>query len=68
MFQQKDERKDPMDGEYIGNIWGWKISFMGLALILILLSIMIYRHYALGVPFGQEPPAQEEVLQNQPYE
>ncbi|MEL6865318.1 MAG: hypothetical protein AAFP19_12910 [Bacteroidota bacterium] len=32
-----EERKDPFDGEYIGNIWGWKFSLMSLALILTLL-------------------------------
>jgi hypothetical protein len=35
-----------------GNIWGWKFSFYGLALILILLGLMVYRHISLGVPFG----------------
>ena len=35
-----------------GNIWGWKFSLYGLALILILLGLMIYRHIALDVPFG----------------
>lgn len=48
------EKKDPFDGEYIGNIWGWKFSFFGLALIVLLLSIAIYRHYALDAPVGME--------------
>lgn len=44
--------KDPFDGEYVGNIWGWKYSFIGLGIILFFLSIMIYRHYTLDVGFG----------------
>jgi len=66
MFQQNDDRQDPMDGDYIGNIWGWKISYLGLALILIMLAMMIYRHIAMDKPFGApEPQQQEEVIQNQ---
>jgi predicted MFS family arabinose efflux permease len=65
MFQNLDDRKDPMDGEYIGNIWGWKFSFIGLALLILLLGLMIYRHYSLGVPIGypEEEAQQEELLQ-----
>lgn len=40
-----------------GNIWGWKISTIGLIVIGLLLAIMIYRHKKLGVPFGQLDPA-----------
>ena len=47
------EKKDPFDDDYIGNIWGWKFSVFGLILILILGGIMVYRHYALGVPFSE---------------
>ncbi len=65
MFQKNDDRKDPMDGDYVGNIWGWKFSFIGLALIILLLGLMIYRHYTLGVPIGfPEEDQQEEVIQN----
>lgn len=44
---------NPEDQEYIGNIWGWKFSLFGLVLILFLLGLMVYRHYSLGVPFGE---------------
>ncbi len=44
--------KDNND-EYVGNIWGWKFSLFGLALIVFLSGLMIYRHYTLGVPFGE---------------
>ncbi|MDH3650406.1 MAG: hypothetical protein OEQ53_12040 [Saprospiraceae bacterium] len=32
------------DDEYMGNIWGWKISFLSLALLLVMLSIMGMRY------------------------
>jgi hypothetical protein len=58
--EQEEEKKDPFDGEYLGNIWGWRFSLFGLALLLIMLSLMIYRHYTLGVPFGGEPAPEPE--------
>ncbi len=57
---EKDEKKDPFDGEYIGNIWGWKFSMLGLALIVLMSALMIYRHISLGVPFGEASPNQEQ--------
>jgi predicted MFS family arabinose efflux permease len=59
------EKRDPYDGEYIGNIWGWKFSLFGLALILLLLAVIAYRHYTLQVPLGLEeeavdPPAPQD--------
>lgn len=50
----KEEKKDPFDGEYIGNIWGWKFSLWGLGLIVVLLGMILYRHNAMDVPFGLE--------------
>jgi predicted MFS family arabinose efflux permease len=44
---QKEEKKDPFDGEYIGNIWGWRVSFIGLAVILFFVGLMIYRFQTL---------------------
>lgn len=56
------EKRDTFDGEYIGNPWGWRFSLFGLALILLLLAIMIYRHLSLGVPFNWQPePEKQEV-------
>lgn len=60
-----EDKKDPFDGEYIGNIWGWKFSLIGLVLILLLLGLMVYRHWALGVPFGGDQPVQEKVEINE---
>lgn len=43
--------------EYPGNIWGWKFSFVGLGLIVVLGGLMIYQHITLGVPLeGHEIP------------
>lgn len=50
-----NNRKDPAEREYIGNIWGWKFSLFSLGLILFLGGIMLYRHISLGVPFGGPP-------------
>ena len=50
----KKEFKDPFDGEYVGNIWGWKFSLIGLVVILLSLGLLIYRHYSSGIPFGED--------------
>ncbi len=59
-MKDKDEKRDPFDGEYIGNIWGWRFSILGLLLLLMMTGLMAYRHYSLGVPFGGEPTAPVE--------
>ena len=33
--------------EYLGNIWGWKNSFRGLAIILFFFSLYFYRLYTM---------------------
>ena len=60
-MSDKSERKDPFDGEYIGNIWGWKFSLFGGAVIVLLLALVIYRHQTMDVPLGFEDPAVEKV-------
>ena len=57
--KRSEERRDPFDGDYIGNIWGWRFSLIGLALIVLMGGIMVYRHYALGIPFGEQHPPGE---------
>lgn len=47
---KKNQEKGPWDqwdGEYIGNIWGWKNSFISLGIILFFLSLMIYRYMTI---------------------
>ena len=58
-MSQQPEKKDPFDGEYIGNIWGWRVSLIGAAIIILLSAFAAYRHYTLDVPFGLEKPDQE---------
>ena len=49
---------------YIGNVWGWKISFLSLAFILFFCGLVYYKHkYGGGLeeirPIFEEPkPAQ----------
>lgn len=54
--KQNEDKRDPFDGDYIGNIWGWRFSLIGLVLILLMGGLMMYRHYALGIPFGEQTP------------
>lgn len=45
-----------MDGDYVGNIFGWRLSLIGLVLIVALGSLAAYRHYVLDVPVGFDDP------------
>ncbi|GJM33014.1 MAG: hypothetical protein DHS20C18_20150 [Saprospiraceae bacterium] len=56
-----EENKD-QEEEYVGNLFSWRFSLFGLALILVLIGIMAYRHYSLGVPFGFSEDAKIEVI------
>lgn len=52
--------RDPYDGDYVGNIFGWKLSLIGLVVILGFTALIVYRHYALEVPFGIDDPLENE--------
>ena len=54
------QKKDPFDGEYVGNIWGWNFSLFGLFLILFFLGVIVYRHYVMSAPIGMEDPLIEK--------
>lgn len=43
-------KKDPFDGEYIGNIWGWRNSFIGLGFILFMFAILFIRIMTMEEP------------------
>ena len=47
-----DEQRDPHDGEYIGNIFGWRISAIGAVVILAFCALIAFRYYAYGVPIA----------------
>ncbi len=51
---------DEYDGEYLGNIWGWKFSFISLAVITILSLYVLYRYSTQEVP--KEPTHQELII------
>jgi hypothetical protein len=53
------EKRDPFDGEYIGNVFGPKLTLYGGILILFFTGLALYRHWSLGVPFGWEEPKEE---------
>ena len=45
------DQKDPFgrdSDEYMGNIWGWKFSYISLAIILVMVLLMWYRHSNLS--------------------
>ena len=48
--KQKELPWEPWDGEYIGNIWGWKFSIISLAIILFFLFLALYRYATLESP------------------
>ena len=52
----KRKGKDPFDGEYIGNIWGWKMSFIGLGVILFFLLVVLLRQHHTGRSIFDPPP------------
>ncbi|MFK7934943.1 MAG: hypothetical protein AB8G22_15645 [Saprospiraceae bacterium] len=57
--QIKDAMRDevlnkPWDGEYMGNIWGWKLSIIGGIVLALMVAWIIYAHLSTGTPFGME--------------
>lgn len=42
-----------------GNIWGWKFTNIGLVFMSALILIAVYRHWKMDVPFGYQPPEDE---------
>ena len=56
MFRN-NRRKDPFDGEYVGNIWGWKLSYIGLGVILFFLFLVLFRQWQTGASMFDPPPA-----------
>ncbi len=57
------EKRDPFDGEYVGNVFGPKMTLYGGLIILFFLALMIYRHWALDVPFGMVDPEEVEQVE-----
>lgn len=55
-FQNLKKRltEEPSEEEYIGNIWGWKFSIVGLVLILIFAALLAYRTFVMEVPISEQ--------------
>lgn len=62
MSKTENPLKDPFDGEYIGNIWGWKISFIGLGVMLVMGLLMAYRHHQINNWDMGTPELEEQVM------
>lgn len=63
MDKNNEEIEDP-DKHYLGNIWGWKFSFIGLGIIMFFLAIAIYQAKVKGLSIydiGKQPAQIEEV-------
>ena len=60
--EENKEKRDPFDGDYIGNIWGWKFSFIGLGMIVFFGAIILYREMTVGEEFRQRQQ-QEQLMQ-----
>ncbi len=57
------EKRDPFSGEYVGNVFGPKITLYGGLLILFFLALMIYRHWVLDIPFGMKEEEKVEQME-----
>ncbi len=44
-FRYFKSLQDQGEDEYLGNIWGWKNSLIGLGLILFFMALYSYRAY-----------------------
>jgi hypothetical protein len=42
-----------------GNVFGWRISAIGLIVIALLAAFAAYRHYTLDVPVGFDDPLEQ---------
>lgn len=64
---ETEGKKDPFDGEYIGNIWGWRNSFIGLVFILFMFAVLFIRIMTMKEPVvdpieesAPKPPLESE--------
>ena len=57
MEDDKKKGEDKQEGNpYLGNIWGWKLSYISLGIILFFIIWMAYLHWKTGTtPSGYEP-------------
>jgi len=55
-FEQLKKRltQDPDEQEYMGNIWGWKFSIIGLVLIILFGFLLWYRVNVMDIPINKQ--------------
>ncbi|MGB3547068.1 MAG: hypothetical protein WBA17_08835 [Saprospiraceae bacterium] len=58
-MSDQPSKRDPFDGDYIGNIFGWRISIIGAVVMLLIGGLMAYRHLSMNIPLGWQDPDQE---------
>ena len=60
---KKRDALDDFDGEYIGNMWGWKFSFFSLTLILIFSAFIAFRYFQTGeFPMPEQYEKQKKMM------
>ena len=47
---------EPQKEEYLGNIFGWKISLIGAAVMLLIGAFVAYQHFVNKKALGFEDP------------
>jgi len=55
-----ENQGDEKDDLYIGNIWGWKWSYISLAIILIVMSMAVCRYIIVQPDHLIDPDQVEE--------
>ena len=56
------EARDPHDGDYLGNIWGWNLTRKLLVFLIVLGGIAVYRAYYLDVDFIKREGATNPIM------
>lgn len=64
-FTMKKEQEEPEE-EYLGNIWGWKFSFISLGIILFFTGLAVYRSYTMGGSWQDKPATEMPVPDSLP--
>jgi len=59
--EDKKTKRPFEDAEYIGNIWGWKFSFIALFVVVVMGIFMFIRYKQVGKPFLSTDPTEESI-------
>lgn len=57
------DSQENSDNEYIGNIWGWKFSFISLGIIVAMLLLMLFR-YTINNNLPPSSDSQNIIIEN----